>query len=181
MLKGTVASAIIGGTASVISGGKFANGAQMGAMQYLLNQAKSWNSGGKKSSRKDRIKQVLGEFKALSITDSELVLATQKLQGMELSDLLEIFPELQTNSFAELRLMQMHKSLYQGGAAFDSALTIGLKYKNVFLSKSAVELLGTGQFLPIFKDIASFGYAELPRNDQSQLIIRRYGEAYFGY
>ncbi|WP_159084052.1 FG-GAP-like repeat-containing protein [Saccharobesus litoralis] len=36
---GTVVSAVIGGTASVISGGKFANGAQTAAFQYLLNQA----------------------------------------------------------------------------------------------------------------------------------------------
>ncbi|WP_169915776.1 SpvB/TcaC N-terminal domain-containing protein [Shewanella psychrophila] len=43
VLKGTVASAIIGGTASAVSGGKFANGARMGAMQYLLNQAQSWS------------------------------------------------------------------------------------------------------------------------------------------
>jgi RHS repeat-associated protein len=36
--KGTVVSAVIGGTASVISGGKFANGAQTGAFQYVFNQ-----------------------------------------------------------------------------------------------------------------------------------------------
>lgn len=37
--KGTMVSAVIGGTASKISGGKFANGAQTGAFQYLFNQA----------------------------------------------------------------------------------------------------------------------------------------------
>jgi RHS repeat-associated protein len=37
--QGTVVSAVIGGTASKISGGKFANGAQTGAFQYLFNQA----------------------------------------------------------------------------------------------------------------------------------------------
>jgi len=37
--QGTVISAIIGGTASVISGGKFSNGAKTAAMQYLYNQA----------------------------------------------------------------------------------------------------------------------------------------------
>ncbi|MDC0601888.1 hypothetical protein OAP14_02535 [Aliiglaciecola sp.] len=37
--QGTVVSAIIGGTASKISGGKFANGAQTGAFQFLFNQA----------------------------------------------------------------------------------------------------------------------------------------------
>ena len=37
--QGTVISAIIGGTASKISGGKFANGAQTGAFQFLFNQA----------------------------------------------------------------------------------------------------------------------------------------------
>jgi RHS repeat-associated protein len=36
---GTVVSMVIGGTASVISGGKFANGANTAAMQYLFNQA----------------------------------------------------------------------------------------------------------------------------------------------
>lgn len=35
---GTVASAVIGGTASEISGGKFSNGARTAAFQYLYNQ-----------------------------------------------------------------------------------------------------------------------------------------------
>ncbi|MCG7537639.1 RHS repeat-associated core domain-containing protein [Pseudoalteromonas sp. OOF1S-7] len=37
--QGTVISAVIGGTASVVSGGKFSNGARFAAMQYLYNQA----------------------------------------------------------------------------------------------------------------------------------------------
>jgi len=45
--QGTVVSAVIGGTASKISGGKFANGAQTGAFQFLFNQAgqaiKKWS------------------------------------------------------------------------------------------------------------------------------------------
>ncbi|NRB25684.1 RHS repeat-associated core domain-containing protein [Shewanella sp.] len=60
VLKGTVASAIIGGTASAISGGKFANGARMGAMQYLLNQAgKSLKQLGRKTLW-DRVQQNSG-------------------------------------------------------------------------------------------------------------------------
>jgi hypothetical protein len=39
--QGTIVSAVIGGTASRISGGKFANGAQTGAFQYLFNQVSS--------------------------------------------------------------------------------------------------------------------------------------------
>ncbi|MCG7551784.1 hypothetical protein, partial [Pseudoalteromonas sp. Of7M-16] len=39
IVKGTVISAIIGGTVSEITGGKFSNGARTGAMQYVLNQA----------------------------------------------------------------------------------------------------------------------------------------------
>ena len=39
VVEGTVVSAVIGGTASVISGGKFANGANTAAFQYLFNQA----------------------------------------------------------------------------------------------------------------------------------------------
>lgn len=42
VVKGTVISMVIGGTASVISGGKFANGANTAAMQYLFNQG--WQS-----------------------------------------------------------------------------------------------------------------------------------------
>ncbi|WP_298773744.1 RHS repeat-associated core domain-containing protein [uncultured Shewanella sp.] len=38
IVGGTIISAAIGGTASALSGGKFANGARMAAMQYLLNQ-----------------------------------------------------------------------------------------------------------------------------------------------
>jgi hypothetical protein len=36
--KGAFISSVIGGTTSVISGGKFANGAKTGAFQYLFNQ-----------------------------------------------------------------------------------------------------------------------------------------------
>ncbi len=39
VVGGTVVSAIIGGTASVISGGKFANGARTASFQFLFNQA----------------------------------------------------------------------------------------------------------------------------------------------
>ena len=38
--SGTAISAVIGGTVSKLTGGKFANGAQTGAFQYLFNQAK---------------------------------------------------------------------------------------------------------------------------------------------
>jgi hypothetical protein len=50
--KGTVVSAVIGGIASKISGGKFANGAQTGAFQYLFNQVgkSTKNSGTCKAS-----------------------------------------------------------------------------------------------------------------------------------
>lgn len=44
LIQNTVISAVIGGTASVITGGKFGNGAQTGAMQYMLNQATKWVS-----------------------------------------------------------------------------------------------------------------------------------------
>lgn len=39
VVYGTVVSAMIGGTASVVAGGKFANGARTASMQYLMNQA----------------------------------------------------------------------------------------------------------------------------------------------
>lgn len=39
IIGGTIASAVIGGTASVLSGGKFANGARTAAYQYMFNQA----------------------------------------------------------------------------------------------------------------------------------------------
>jgi len=38
VVAGTVASAVVGGTVSELSGGKFGNGAQTGAFQYLFNQ-----------------------------------------------------------------------------------------------------------------------------------------------
>ncbi|MEN3157503.1 RHS repeat-associated core domain-containing protein [Alkalimonas sp. NCh-2] len=49
VMYGTVVSAMIGGTASVVAGGKFANGAQTAAMQYLMNQAA--RAGSRKRSR----------------------------------------------------------------------------------------------------------------------------------
>ncbi len=39
VIGGTIGSAVIGGTASVISGGKFANGAKTAAFQFMFNQA----------------------------------------------------------------------------------------------------------------------------------------------
>lgn len=39
---GTVVSAVIGGTASEISGGKFSNGARTAVFQYLFNQVNKW-------------------------------------------------------------------------------------------------------------------------------------------
>jgi hypothetical protein len=38
MIGNTVRDAVVGGTISVIGGGKFANGAQTGAFRYLLSQ-----------------------------------------------------------------------------------------------------------------------------------------------
>ncbi len=38
VVAGTVASAVVGGTVSELSGGKFGNGAQTGAFQYLFNR-----------------------------------------------------------------------------------------------------------------------------------------------
>jgi len=43
IVAGTVASAVVGGTASELGGGKFANGAQTAAFQYLFNaRANRW-------------------------------------------------------------------------------------------------------------------------------------------
>jgi len=47
VVAGTVASAVVGGTASELSGGKFANGAQTAAFQFLFNEiATGWQSWG---------------------------------------------------------------------------------------------------------------------------------------
>ena len=52
-LMGASAAALVGGTASVIGGGKFSNGAQTAAIQYLFNQV-----GGKaQQKRLERIRQ----------------------------------------------------------------------------------------------------------------------------
>ncbi|NMM39917.1 FG-GAP-like repeat-containing protein [Pseudoalteromonas arctica] len=62
IVQGTVASAVIGGTASVISGGKFANGARTAAYQYLFNQAsKSWDKT-KIRINKNQARKVLSIF-----------------------------------------------------------------------------------------------------------------------
>ena len=59
---GTVISAVIGGTASAITGGKFANGANTAAMQYLFNQSsKSWNKA-KVKINKNQARKVLSIF-----------------------------------------------------------------------------------------------------------------------
>ncbi|WP_248846343.1 T6SS effector amidase Tae4 family protein, partial [Pseudoalteromonas luteoviolacea] len=43
IVKGAIISAVIGGTVSEITGGKFSNGARTGAMQYVLNQVGEWS------------------------------------------------------------------------------------------------------------------------------------------
>lgn len=50
---GVIASAVIGGTASVIGGGKFANGAVTGAFGYLFNEVA--HSGGRRSGTWDPV------------------------------------------------------------------------------------------------------------------------------
>ncbi len=45
VIKGTLTSMVIGGTASVVSGGKFANGARTATYQYLYNQASKTDYG----------------------------------------------------------------------------------------------------------------------------------------
>ncbi len=52
IVRGTIISAAIGGTASALSGGKFVNGARMAAMQYLLNQT---GESAKRNAQRKRI------------------------------------------------------------------------------------------------------------------------------
>jgi hypothetical protein len=73
--KGAFISSVIGGTTSVISGGKFANGAKTGAFQYLFNQAVSLSSLAKLSRVIDaidtEISRDMADFKSL-LTDATM-------------------------------------------------------------------------------------------------------------
>ncbi|MBQ4880622.1 hypothetical protein J8M21_25825 [Pseudoalteromonas luteoviolacea] len=58
--KGTIISAVIGGTVSEITGGKFANGARTGAMQYVLNQvSESWKQNFYGSSHENKKSEII--------------------------------------------------------------------------------------------------------------------------
>jgi RHS repeat-associated protein len=68
--EGTIISALIGGTASIISGGKFANGARTASFQYLFNQvANSLKScsgqmcRNQKSGKSDTVDGAANDFK----------------------------------------------------------------------------------------------------------------------
>ena len=60
---GAILSAVLGGTASAISGGKFANGAQTGAFQFLFNQVAS--SAEKLAERASQISRLNASIEAV--------------------------------------------------------------------------------------------------------------------
>ncbi len=85
LAKNTVISAVIGGTASVLSGGKFANGAQTAAMQYLLNQA-SMNMKRELAVRNAirNARMTFNDNKSLNNVESGMSIATYVYEDSEL-------------------------------------------------------------------------------------------------
>uniref|UniRef100_UPI0035A5BEC0 hypothetical protein n=1 Tax=Alteromonas lipotrueae TaxID=2803814 RepID=UPI0035A5BEC0 len=55
VVGGTVVSAVIGGTASAISGGKFVNGAETASFQYMFNQVWGFSIGGSYTTKKGKV------------------------------------------------------------------------------------------------------------------------------
>jgi len=60
-------AALVGGTASVLGGGKFANGAQTAAIQYLFNQASLQLAGRGLQQRANELQTRYEEIRALEI------------------------------------------------------------------------------------------------------------------
>lgn len=81
---GAIASAVIGGTVSTISGGKFGNGAQTGAFQFLFNQASP--------SLREKIVDIFGKRSWISNTQlAKAVIETKKkIETLSLEEIGEI-------------------------------------------------------------------------------------------
>ncbi len=99
IIGGTIASAVIGGTASVIAGGKFENGAKTAAFQYLFNQASIAAMSsvvGKASDFIDKVTKAKNSFEAVSNDPNALALEVVKWTPEV------FFAALQTSAFASL-------------------------------------------------------------------------------
>ncbi|MDC0603291.1 hypothetical protein OAP14_09755 [Aliiglaciecola sp.] len=103
ILKGTVVSMVIGGTASVFSGSKFANGANTAAFQYLLNQGSS--------SIAEAIKNRLPTGNLPPLPEDAKVLAKFKSMAVDATNEIDgKYPFLQTAPLRWLRGILIHSS-----------------------------------------------------------------------
>lgn len=78
-MAGVVESAVIGGTASALGGGKFANGAVSGAFQYLLNHRQHDDDDGLVAAHK----AALAKLKAYVFKDDEYAIFIHKVDVAE--------------------------------------------------------------------------------------------------
>ncbi|MEO9943790.1 FG-GAP-like repeat-containing protein [Paraglaciecola sp.] len=78
---GAILSAVLGGTASAISGGKFANGAQTGAFQFLFNQASQRRSNSFSAKGEAKLKSLEGGARLLPYDDQTGQTITSWVKG----------------------------------------------------------------------------------------------------
>lgn len=168
MIKNTVISAVIGGTASVLTGGKFGNGAQTGAMQYMLNQA----AGKVLSQQASRGRKALDALiKKHGLRKTDIIAANAYLKtDMSLNEFTELFPQFAGKN--EL-LVDAQLTLFSSEFGKTVALYEGVDFGKAFGESAVKSWWGALEWL-------SFGIAEFPtHNVTHQQIIQTYGDAYY--
>lgn len=158
--RGTVVSAVIGGTTSVISGGKFANGAQTGAFQFLFNQATT--------KARNALNELIEE-KGLRKADMINAVAYLKTK-MEPEEFVKLFPQFEGkyDAIISLEMNTLHQAL-STSVALDESLKLGLSYGNA-VRKSWYGNIKA--YLGLTSEVAT-------NNATPQEIIKTYGDAYY--
>ncbi|WJG07965.1 RHS repeat-associated core domain-containing protein [Aliiglaciecola sp. LCG003] len=168
--KGTIVSAVIGGTASVISGGKFSNGARTGAFQYLFNQAlSSIKKGYDRIETTKRIIDIANQYGDESFSD--VVDAMNFIRRADLSTLRDMFPHLSSNDTqiqAEIyaltvsfrRDVSLPSGAKMGGVTFSAFVDLGLgsmSDRTLALAEVYMTAIGMGNNLSGSQIVDNYG------------------------
>ncbi len=155
ILTRTALAAIIGGTASAVGGGKFANGAYTAAMQHLFNEellhplAKEYDP----SKDQEWLNQIAASEKFIQEEFRKLQAEVPNIKGMAI--IMELHPELifavitnETRGWAKI-----------GGYGL-AAQNLAGEVKNTFLGNMFSATVGPAQLGPEARRIGMVGYLE---------------------
>jgi len=171
MVIGTVQSAVVGGTASVISGGKFANGAVTAAFQYLYNYTKF------QQTLRDRTRQVMADFATKGIVFGQYQDMQEFLRGMSIEDYAKMFGRqkydvfrIGTEAFYMSEQLSRDVTWVKGGAWDTGIDSLKLMFD-----------VSTGNLLGSTIAIHGFTISQTPVTNLSPaLMLQFYGKAYYG-